>query len=810
MNTNAKRLFLLGGHDLEMLEIRKLLQDHGCKELDAGELEAGDFDGCRYLDKNLTWGAKVSDYSECLDIFGNRDDLTIYGIELSEDLRPPANYRPIDHHNERSGSPGSLEQIAELFGISLDRWQRLVAANDTGHIPALQALCATEEEIERIRNQDRQAQGVTEEEEQQAKELASRCAEEETSPCVDKKGYFQIQTDLSRFSPLVDRLYVLGTWPLLVYNPQKPMLNFYGTSDQIGRLIEAFQDACNQNTAYYGGKPLGYFGLAPEYFQNRSMEDTLVTIEKTLAKEPEETLHSYHIFMFPFLIRNQENLPEIDESHWIHKTFRLDSKENYNEYIYFHPFVRDILYEIPTDARGENDSVSRYYEYEKERGDYIIEVQEKTYTLDLDGIALRLFKNGVGILSFHLKNTRYRIFEDLLKINDFGRRIFPQFLGNGLVAGTKNSLLAESLTLAFEGEEPIRECFDRYASLDKIEKIPNRGIRLPNFIERLLGEAFGPEQSKKIEPIIDDRMFTLCHYMNDAVSQRLTRYDENEKRYAYECSQDWHRFVFIDGTSSTCQNRAMLEDLLSKATYPRWSDYSTLFGITRYSFMLLTGNNEFAKNVLNLHLRTMYYQMATLLLAYRAMILVFSHRVTSALDDADTVRSLQKSYLEFTNRIYFKELTPQEQGIGLFDLARNQMRLDDHLRELDHDINELNSFKQMELDREINDQGLTLNRIAAIFLPPSLLAGIFGMNIVDFSQNTTSMLTGAILIVFSALFGFLLITDKANKKNKSINIFGIILLLLFIFALICMPTNLSETIDKNSTQRKGNLCQIIK
>jgi len=58
--------------------------------------------------------------------------------------------------------------------------------------------------------------------------------------------------------------------------------------------------------------------------------------------------------------------------------------------------------------------------------------------LKLDGIALRHFKNDVGILSFHLINDRYDNFDDILNINDFGRRLFPQFLGDGLVEATKN------------------------------------------------------------------------------------------------------------------------------------------------------------------------------------------------------------------------------------------------------------------------------------------------------------------------------------------------------------------------------------
>ncbi len=757
-------LFLLGGHDLEMKEIRKLLEKQGCTALRDDEARSGTFTGCRYVDRDLSWGAKTSDYADLIETFGSSNEITIYGIELTEDIELPNNYHRIDHHNDLADRPSSLEQVAEIFDAKLDRWQELVAANDKGYIPAMQALCATDQEIERIRWADRKAQGVTPEEEKAAEELARCCStcDETESPCQKLNGFYRVQTDLEHFSPLVDRLFFVGKWPILVYNPEKKTLSFSGRSDQIRKLAESFSDAIEAKEAWHGGNPPGYFGIAPEYLESHDLEETLERISKILeVEERKEELHSYHILMFPFVHKRIDEESAIDETHWSHVKFSLDSKENYNEYIYFHDFVRDVLYE--PEGGDPDTQISKYYEYKKERGEYIVSVHGTRYILDLDGIALRHFKNGVGILSFHLKNTRYPHFNDILKINDFGRRIFPQYLGEKMVDDTKGNLLACSLELVFEGDAPMIERFDFYRSFDRIKQIPEQGIHLPIFIETLLAEAYG--SSAEIEPIIDDRMYTLCHYMNDAKSERLTRYDEKESRYVYECDADWHRFVFVDGGSTTCQNRTMLSRLIEQSTYPRWSDYGTLYGVTRYSFMLLTKNDWFAQNILNLHIRTMYYQMATLLLAYRAMILHFSDRVTATLKSADGAQELQKDYLEFTNRIYFKELTAQEQGIELFDLARKQMRLDHHLRELDHDINELNSFKQMELDREqmeldgeINDQGHKLNTLAALFLPATVVSGLMGMNVLpkwltecDLGVKLTLVLVFIVLLTYLTL-----------------------------------------------------------
>ncbi len=707
-----KTLFLLGGCDLEMEEIRKLLKNQGCKPYEK-EAEGA----CFYADRNLEWGAKLSDYGDLLDFDGE-----IVGIELVDDIEPPSNYRVIDHHGKLWCRPSALEQVADMFGVQLNRWQQLVSANDKGHIPALEAMGATPEEIAKIREADMKAQGVTEGEIEQAI-LDAKTARLE-------KGVWIVETRLKHVSPLVDLLFYQKKLPAIVIDPDEPTLSFYGGT--ITKLIGRFKEAVDKGTAYYGGNPLGYFGLTKEYFKEHTPKEA---IDAIIEAHKERTMYSYHIFMLPFV--TNENALNPNER-WREIPFAIEGKEaalRYNETTYFHPFVRPVLFNNKKGA-----GISRYFEYENQKGEYIIEVQNQTYRLELDGIALRHFENGVGILSFHLINHRYDGFEDILRINDFGRRLFPQFLGDGLVESTIDRLLACSLTLALEGEKPIRESFDHYRD---IEKISNQPHRFPLFIEKLLGDAY---EKNDCIPLIDDRMYLMCHYMNDCIADELTTYNEKNGQYAYETSQEWHRYIFVDGGDSTCQNRHMLQTLLQKATYARWSgygtlfgvtrwsDYGTLFGVTRYSFMLLSKNDDFARNVLNRHIRTVYFQMATLLLAYRAMILVFSNQVTSALEGKNDKSRKEKSetlfrkYIEFQNRIYFREVTAQEQGIELFDMARKQMRLDTHLQELDHDIAELHDFIQLKVEDRRNEQGLLLNKIAAIFLPAGLVSGILGMN----------------------------------------------------------------------------------
>ena len=142
-DTESHKIFLLGGYDLEMLTIKRMLMDRR---------------DCVVIDKHLRWdNALLSAYKNELEDY---DDSPIYGIELKEDILVPSNYIRIDHHNDLNCNTSALEQVAEILGVELSRYQQLVAANDKGYIPAMEAMGATETEIENIRMTDRVSQGI--------------------------------------------------------------------------------------------------------------------------------------------------------------------------------------------------------------------------------------------------------------------------------------------------------------------------------------------------------------------------------------------------------------------------------------------------------------------------------------------------------------------------------------------------------------------------------------------------------------------------------------------------------------------------
>jgi hypothetical protein len=418
----------------------------------------------------------------------------------------------------------------------------------------------------------------------------------------------------------------------------------------------------------------------------------------------DKTLHSTHILMFPFVFTKE--VKEVNDALclnnlWEYKKFDVgESTENYNEYIYFYEYVRKSLF-----SKKDVDEVqtSYYFEYKKQKGNYILGVHDKEYKLDIDGISMRTFDTNVGILSIELLNYTYSSPEEILVINDFARRLYPQFLaGKNNLEYVKNNLLPQSITLYLDKE--IKEDFSYYEDLSNVSK---DATNLPNFIHALLGDGFSSHSETEkihIEPIIDDRMFVVSMYKHDGVSAKMNAYDDVKDVYTYENDDFWYKYVFVDTTSKMCQSKHMTKKLIKETTYDRWIEWGTLFGISRYSFVALT-THGFGNSILKPHMHTMYFQIFTLLLAYRASMLNFSKRVADvSVGDKDLnilqkeVTSIYKDYINFQNKLFFREVTAQEQGIEIYNQALKVMQIEKHVKDLDSEIEELHTYVSMKAE----------------------------------------------------------------------------------------------------------------
>ncbi|MBK7696396.1 MAG: hypothetical protein IPI30_19425 [Saprospiraceae bacterium] len=393
----------------------------------------------------------------------------------------------------------------------------------------------------------------------------------------------------------------------------------------------------------------------------------------------ENNPYSYHLFLFPFQwdyipggklkkdvdfeTRTKLDICEqqFEPTLWKRNPFTIgeetDAHTDYNEFTFFYDFVRKSIFDYE-DVHDENDRL-RYFQYNRQNiGTYSITARagdnpSTIYTLNIISISLHLYNTGVGILTYNLKNMDYPDPEAVLRINEFGRRIYPQFLGKNFTTETKNAFLPDKIEVDFkDGRDSSVETFSYFNDQTNLQR---SSTKLPKHIMHLFDETLFTDQDKEDERILitnimDDRMFTLCWYGNNQISRELKTNNSDLKNYAYAKSEWWYKYIFCDKDWPSCQNEYLLQDSLEAHTYARWASYGTYFGITRETFMLLTSDisqlTNFKAPPLYDHLRTIYFQIVVLCLISRSSLLRFSGEVARLGDLANHHKLSEKQFFK--------------------------------------------------------------------------------------------------------------------------------------------------------------------
>lgn len=522
---NEKYVFFLGGRDLEMLTISKIL-------LKRNEI---------VHDKKLKWGAKASEYIK--EIKNLPDDHFPVLIELKIDIEIPPNSIVIDHHNENAGidKKTSIEQIADLLNIELTQEQKYVSINDKEHIIGLKKAGLDNKKIQIIRNQDRKAQGITSIDEKNAKVSIKHFSKQLSNDAI----YINSFTEIT--SPITDFLF--GHYKHIFIKTPQEKFSYSGTADIIEKLKKHYKENFFEDKEmefWFGGELVnyGYFG------SNRTLE-----IDDTFFKDNkfiEQRVISQHIFMFPFTIEfenksvksSKDRLKIIHDkivsnnSKWEYAPFKINLIPNeirnniysdneiwaYNEYYYFHQSVRDSIFNETEENKLFNKknsgcAVSLYYEYESTpKDEFVLFIKDKSkpanskkFSLAINHISLRIFESNVGIFTLTLYNYTYRDLNEILKINDFGRRVSPQFMGipynlKTPTDITKDVFLPDKVKVKL-GNHDFTE---QFLTDDYFSNSNNYASYIKKLLEPLHEVSSNNEINLKIVPTIDDRMYVVC------------------------------------------------------------------------------------------------------------------------------------------------------------------------------------------------------------------------------------------------------------------------------------------------------------
>lgn len=419
---------------------------------------------------------------------------------------------------------------------------------------------------------------------------------------------------------------------------------------------------------------------------------------------------SRHVFTFPFswqhvskkkrysglYTKDEKDILHLLSEEWCKIEREITSYKAYNEKVYFYKPVQSILYEATP------ETIVNVYKSNSitEKAILKVEAMGKKYELDLQDLLLKLYKNGIGLLSFEVVNKKYSKPEDVLAINGMSKAIYPYMLPLEKVwedyFPKRIEIISEKLTIV----ETFQE--------DYMEKAPP----VASFIMALLGKGFVCEEKKLdrqhlyIETLFSNRMFTLCLYYNKNFLQKV-KTDQIEEGY-------FRRFIAF--TKEEKKFNVKTVELSH-----------TLYGIGRFSLVGVTAGEEEVR---------LYNQLVTLAILQKASLLYFSNQIVyiSTLPKEKLVGAMGKLYevyIQFVNQMYFREVTVDVQGSHLYDLLREALMIEEELHELDFEMREVHEYSGLIQNRQSKLRMDLLTVGGSILVIPTFVTGFFGMNILQ-------------------------------------------------------------------------------
>jgi hypothetical protein len=223
--TKSNRIFVVPNNDAEAVEIISMLNTKGETVLITGQ----------------AWGASWANLEADIKDAIEATNCTVYGVELAGEALSTRCVN-IDHHcyegDDRTNEKSSIEQVADLLGTNLTVEQQFISANDKGYIPQMRALGEElgldKETVEALvadtRKADRNAQGITAEQE---------AAAEEAIASKEVVGDLTVvELAHSKCATVTDRLFGQYTELLIVCGDGE--VDYYGSHNTVSALQSKF------------------------------------------------------------------------------------------------------------------------------------------------------------------------------------------------------------------------------------------------------------------------------------------------------------------------------------------------------------------------------------------------------------------------------------------------------------------------------------------------------------------------------------------------------------------------------------------
>ena len=492
----------------------------------------------------------------------------------------------------------------------------------------------------------------------------------------------------------------------------------------------------------------------------------------------------------------------------------------YREFMYFTGRVRPLIYNTCGYSKDKNEFLKevrrrkpacvilkRKLSCEKEKNRYLL-LRKKgaafvLYSLPLTSVQLRLYASGV--LNFSIccndeldasknpirkKNVSAAdplcwqggagwgetTAEDIAWIRDAGRRLIWPYMDmipnnapvySALQMGETHVVLCDYRSLCGRGTGAVTkpEYFEWTQDLINEDCVTFMKLRKdPSIAPRkdmLVIQYFDDDRTYLHNTLVASEDFYGLVKEGWIRRKEITNLNKEQVGCPARGLQAWYAILASDPDwlDPCCQDADMLVQKCEEATYARWLDAGTIYGL--YYDVMTQFVREDSPEFLYRNMDWMYYQLFLLAIMQRSSIQRF-YREASGTVLAGGFRSgkigaLKEKYAFFMSSMWFTEVTEQDQGCDIFDRIRKNMNLQEGVDLLRDAIGELNAVSEKNLEKAVNDAVVPAT-LFGLFL--SFLNGLWQWSdadcLVNFYSHSFWQLIGVCLglIVVSLVFTF--------------------------------------------------------
>ena len=159
----------------------------------------------------------------------------------------------------------------------------------------------------------------------------------------------------------------------------------------------------------------------------------------------------------------------------------------------------------------------------------------------------------------------------------------------------------------------------------------------------------------------------------------------------------------------------MRRSLLHQTIDPRWADKGTLYAASEYSFLCLTGESDYCRNVLGQNFLNQYLYMVSLTLTQRTGLMSFAERAGKLARQKRRLNhhlnKLSKAYSSFQMQLMISRYSDQDQGIELYEKLQKQLRVEQYRDKIQQQLS--GAFEQATLAAQ-NRQNLIIGVVGFV------------------------------------------------------------------------------------------------